>query len=251
MLLRRNVRRARRVPDVDDGVHRRQRRRLRGRRGAAVLSERDVHRQAMLRRRAVRLAGSELRRYPAPRHLRQLGLRHLRGGRTDVLHRRPWRSGGRRELLHDVGRGVQSGTNRCTACGGSGQPCCDGVWCGGGGCCDQTVDTCVANTATCGGGQGKCFEGACLGGGCGGLGQACCGGGVGCTAPFSACQANVCVGCGGPGEPCCPGNNTGGFWCSAGETCVSGSCATCGGNGQPCCAGAECRAGICNAGKCQ
>jgi hypothetical protein len=108
MLRGRDVRRARRVSDDDDGVHRRQRRRLRGRRGGAVLSERDVHWQAMLRRRALRLAGPELRRHPAPRHLRQFGLRRLRGGRADVLHRRPRWSGDRRELLHDVGRGVQS-----------------------------------------------------------------------------------------------------------------------------------------------
>ena len=148
------------------------------------------------------------------------------------------------------GDACNSTTNKCAACGGSGQPCCDGVWCGAGGCCDQTVKTCIASTAICGGGQGKCVSGACQGGTCGGVGEACCGGGVECTAPFSACQANVCVGCGGTGEPCCPGNNTGGEWCSGGEVCVSGGCAACGASGQSCCAGAECKAGICAAGKC-
>lgn len=150
------------------------------------------------------------------------------------------------------GEACDPATGKCATCGGNNHPCCDGVWCGGNGCCDQTAKKCVPNTATCGGGQGTCTNGACQGGACGGMGEPCCGGNVGCTAPFSACQAGVCVGCGGTGEPCCPGNNTGGFWCSSGDTCdkASGNCLACGGTGQPCCAGAGCRIGACAAGKC-
>ena len=110
LLLGRDVRRARVVSDQRQRVPRRDARRVRGRwcRPAALLPERDVRRQAVLRRRAVRRAGPELRRRPAPRDVPQRRLRHVRRRRPDVLHGRSRRAGQRGELLHRVGRGVQS-----------------------------------------------------------------------------------------------------------------------------------------------
>jgi hypothetical protein len=145
-------------------------------------------------------------------------------------------------------------TNHCNGCGGAGQACCDGVWCGAGACCDQTAKTCVSNGAACGGGQGTCSHGSCGGGTCGGMGQACCGVAVGCTAPYSVCQGGTCVGCGGTGQPCCPGNDPpGGMWCSNGQVCDkgSGNCVACGASGADCCPGNLCNAGNCGGnGKC-
>ena len=110
VLLRRNVRRAWVLSDQRQRVHRRDARRLRRRgcRSAAVLPERDVQRQAVLRRRSVHRAGPDLRGHSAARGVRQLGLRRVRRRRADLLHRRARRRGQRCELLHRVGRGVQS-----------------------------------------------------------------------------------------------------------------------------------------------
>jgi hypothetical protein len=85
---------------------------------------------------------------------------------------------------------------------------------------------------------------------CGGPGEACCGGSVGCTAPFTVCQGSACVGCGGTGEPCCPGTGNRG-WCSSGQACSGmGMCTACGGTGQACCAGSTCKSGFCAQGRC-
>jgi hypothetical protein len=55
--------------------------------------------------------------------------------------------------------------------------------------------------------------GGCQNGTCGKLGQACCGGGVGCTEAFTECRQNVCAACGDVGQRCCPH-----------ETCKVGTC---------------------------
>ena len=78
-----------------------------------------------------------------------------------------------------------------------------------------------------------------MGGACGKVGEACCAGDVGCTAPFSTCGNNLCVACGGLGETCCDGGNNGRF---CGEPFVCNRdmnrCVQCGAAGQACCAGA-------------
>jgi hypothetical protein len=82
---------------------------------------------------------------------------------------------------------------------------------------------------------------------CGQLGEPCCQGGIGCTAPFATCSgAGLCTPCGGLGERCCPGQR-GGDYCGAPYACgQNGRCALCGGAGQVCCPGATCTTGTCN-----
>jgi hypothetical protein len=138
----------------------------------------------------------------------------------------------------------------CQACGGAGQPCCDGNVCGdNNGCCDQDTHTCVLNGAACAGGLGTCMGGGCQGGTCGKIGQALCAG-IGCTAAFAIERNAQCVPCGGSGERCCPGR--GGDFCGAPFVCNGGGmCEPCGGTGQLCCPGGRCTTGTCMTDHCQ
>jgi hypothetical protein len=104
----------------------------------------------------------------------------------------------------------------------------------------------VDNGAACAGDQGQCTAGGCLGGTCGKVGEPCCGGGVDCTAPFTACVDNLCMACGGLGQRCCEA--TGGRYCGAPYVCGgNNTCTACGGADQPCCPGGLCDAGLsCN-----
>jgi hypothetical protein len=97
------------------------------------------------------------------------------------------------------------GGKTCGACGGAGQACCAGNSCKDGGCCDnnQNNGTCVGNMGMCSNMQGVCNAGGCMNGACGKLGQACCGGDVGCTSALTVCTNNVCAACGHKGERCC------------------------------------------------
>jgi len=125
-------------------------------------------------------------------------------------------------------------TTSCLRCGAPNQPCCPGNACAAGGCCDSKLKTCVAAGAQCSNGCGACMNGKCLAGSCGGLHQAPCPSGVGCTAPGTVenAQGTRCVACGGADQPCCrpfdPRANTG-AWCGAPFTCgAQGLC-------EPCC----------------
>jgi hypothetical protein len=148
----------------------------------------------------------------------------------------------------DLGGGAPT----CVACGGAGEPCCDGNLCSGGGCCDHSSHLCVASGSACGGNQGNCTSGGCMGGACGRIGQACCGGQVRCTAPFSDCNNGQCQACGGLNQPCCPARNGGGDFCGAPFVCDGGSgmCVHCGGSMERCCPGGVCATGACNNGRC-
>jgi len=129
-------------------------------------------------------------------------------------------------------------TNNCLACGGPGQPCCDGNNCDGGGCCDHNTDTCVGEGNNCSNNQGTCSAGSCQGGSCGALGQECCNNGVSCTADFTDCTNDTCSPCGGLGQRCCDG--VGGRYCGSPYACENNTCKTCGGLGELCCPGDVC-----------
>ena len=65
------------------------------------------------------------------------------------------------------------GSGRCESCGTAGEVCCEGNGCASG-CCDQSGDTtCLAEGASCSGGQGSCTLGGCSDKGvsCGRLGE--------------------------------------------------------------------------------
>jgi hypothetical protein len=120
------------------------------------------------------------------------------------------------------GMGLTCDKDVCTMCGGAMQACCAGNNCANGGCCDHGVNngTCVGNGGMCSAMQGACTMGGCMGGMCGKLGQACCGGGVGCTDAFTDCRNNVCAACGHKGEACCPNDV-----CEQGRMCTgNGMC---------------------------
>ena len=149
--------------------------------------------------------------------------------------------------------GLACDGSTCRPCGDPGSVCCEGNLCNGGGCCDGNTNRCVASGASCSSGQGTCSAGGCQAGACGKLGQACCGGGVECTAPYSRCGGNnVCLPCGGQGQRCCPSNAANGDYCGAPYVCDrNNTCSTCGAQGQPCCPGNTCSAGrTCNNGVC-
>jgi hypothetical protein len=83
--------------------------------------------------------------------------------------------------------------------------------------------------------------------------QACCGGNVGCTAPYTRCGGNdVCEACGGEGQRCCDVGNGG--YCGEPYVCAGGGggnrrCAACGAANQPCCPGGVCSGSLdCNNG---
>jgi hypothetical protein len=101
-----------------------------------------------------------------------------------------------------VCQGGGFGPTQCVACGGSGEACCDGQACDGGGCCVDGL--CVDEGESCGDDAGLCAGGGCEDGACGRIGEACCDGDIGCSAPFAVCGAgDVCTSCGGEGDPCC------------------------------------------------
>jgi hypothetical protein len=55
---------------------------------------------------------------------------------------------------------------------------------------------------------------------CGGAGQPCCAGNVGCTKGFVECRANTCAACGDVGQRCCQGDI-----CQGTHTCdTTGNC---------------------------
>jgi hypothetical protein len=145
---------------------------------------------------------------------------------------------------------VCTGQN-CAACGGAGQPCCNGTSCGGGGCCDNNTGLCLGAGTACGAGAnaGTCTNGGCQSGRCGRLGEPACPGGIGCTAPYTFEQNGNCVACGAQDQICCDNGNNGRY-CGAGELCVNngngGRCQACGGMGQACCLGRTCATGACN-----
>ena len=165
-----------------------------------------------------------------------------------------------------------SGGSTVVACGASGQACCTGNVCNGGGCCiPMTPDggggaqrICVGAGQTCTGTgvTGTCSAGSCsntVGAACGGANQACCGGtpaadggvgGVGgfCTATGMRCTGGLCIACGTAGEACCQGGTN---QCVSPLACLPGdggtTCQACGGSGQPCCANDTCNTGLgCN-----
>lgn len=113
-----------------------------------------------------------------------------------------------------------NGGPRCVACGDANQPCCEGGRCHAGGCCLPFQmggqDLCVAPGANCFGNSDCSLSGSGSCGGCGGIGEVCCGGGgFGryCTAN-AACVNQRCVACGGVGQPCCSGS-----YCALGRKC--------------------------------
>jgi hypothetical protein len=141
-------------------------------------------------------------------------------------------------------------TKQCGACGGAGQPCCEGVICSGDACCDQgpNVPTCVASGDNCSGGDGTCSGGGCEGGTCGLVFQAECNS-AGCTGPYTENNNNICEPCGGLGQECC--DSAQGKYCGAPNVCFDDgnnkTCGACGGIGQPCCLGDLCpTSGTCN-----
>jgi hypothetical protein len=145
----------------------------------------------------------------------------------------------------------------CIACGGGGEPCCDGGFCGAGSVCDGT--TCQP----CGGvDQACCDAGACDPGGicngttcdaCGMDGQPCCDGG-GCTGGATCQSDGLChggsMGCGNEGDPCCVGGtcNDASLFCSGGFPLGGGSCVHCGATGEHCCGSATGTLGHCDTG---
>lgn len=95
-----------------------------------------------------------------------------------------------------------------------------------------------------------CTGGGCQGGTCGKVGQRSCGGGVGCTAPYSDSDNGACRACGGSGQRCW--NGAEGNFCAAPFTCgQNDTCTTCGGAGQACCPGNTCSGGrTCTQNRC-
>ena len=152
-----------------------------------------------------------------------------------------------------------------SGCGATGQQCCPGESCDGGGCCVD--EQCVAAGQPCGQGlTGTCTAGSC--GSCGGLGQPCCavshseacsspqGACGGCTQSGTMCSTSgpdgTCVACGAEGMTCCYD-----YWCVGAYSYCDGSylddagralyvCSSkCGGPGQLCCQGELCKNGGC------
>ena len=166
----------------------------------------------------------------------------------------------------DMSRGV-------SACGFTGQSCCQGA-CYSGACC--VADRCVESGSDCGGAQ-LCSDGTC-GAVCGAPGQTCCPGkacnGGGCCVDnacvgensacgmFGSCFAGSCqneimgqpMNCGALGQACCgiPRDGIANFCTVAGSYCVpdrgTGRCAACGGPGQVCCDNNTCAGGGCCVG---
>lgn len=132
------------------------------------------------------------------------------------------------------------GQGACIACGGDGQPCCNGS-CGTGSTCDVASSTCFTCTPgavcepgnacrigveSCGGGMRSCVDvnDQARGLGCG-EGKACDGSGA-------------CESCGGDGQPCCGDLCSTGFACDA-STFTCFDCA----KGEACTSDAGCRTG--------
>ena len=142
--------------------------------------------------------------------------------------------------MDSAGGDVSSGGN----CGGSGQPCCRGKVCNGGGCCivpnSGSGGFCVGATESCKKGNdgfaGTCNNGSCgtPAAPCGALTQMCCdpGGGVQakCTANGTTCDNGKCAGCGRPGEPGCNGGPPGddSYRCAVGAVLRNGMCVAAG-----------------------
>jgi hypothetical protein len=135
---------------------------------------------------------------------------------------------------------------RCTPCGGAGQPCCDDDACGDGAFCDD--GECVGCGST---GLSCCEESACDDGfncdddgfcvACGGDGLACCDEGDACGEGLTCSQGNQCVACGGEGDLCCAEGDA----CVGDDlVCNDGECESCGGGGDLCCAGGTCDTGF-------
>jgi len=123
--------------------------------------------------------------------------------------------------------GYTCSASTCVACGGSGQPCCNGTTCNSGYACNSTTLTCAA---------------------CGGSGQPCCSNstcntGYTCNATSSRCQT-----CGVLSEQLCCRNTTSGLFTNCTNsslTCNTTAsppvcyvpAAACGASGQACCGG--------------
>ena len=119
---------------------------------------------------------------------------------------------------------LRSDDERCRPCGTAGTPCCAGNLCGDGSCCFSfsenpvTFPGCGGPSSTCINGRGPVTCGASAScGGCGGVGQRCCGPDSQtvffdrtCAASGTACmQMNGewrCTPCGQQGQPCCRGS---------------------------------------------
>src|SRR5206468_3631678 len=100
--------------------------------------------------------------------------------------------------------GSRCAAGTCTACGGSGQACCQGPMASS---CQSSL-LCLTVT----GGGNVCNA-------CGGVGQPCCANntcnsGLGCSNPPGANTPATCDTCGAAGQACCPGNN-----CQTGLAC--------------------------------
>jgi hypothetical protein len=164
-----------------------------------------------------------------------------------------------------AGSGGSGGTSP-SPCGASGQACCGGNVCNGGGCCLPGMGggarVCVGAGEACSGTgvAGTCTGGSCTGAAgtpCGAVSQTCCGGAVDggggggntfCTASGARCTAGVCTGCGTSGLSCCQGGSAN--QCGASLGCVAAAdgggniCSPCGASGQACCANDTCNAGL-------
>ena len=106
-------------------------------------------------------------------------------------------------------------------CGTTGQPCCAGNLCVGGGCCEMGLCTPFGNSCRLAPSH-SCLNNRC-GIECGGVNMKCCAQ-RNCTAPQTACEGaatavGTCVSCGGPGQPCCSGS-----YCAGGVMCAGGRC---------------------------
>ena len=86
------------------------------------------------------------------------------------------------------------------------------------------------------------MDGACANGLCGGLGEAACADGGGCTAPLTY-EATGCAACGGLLQPSC--GAAAGRYCVPPYVCdATYACVPCGAAAQPCCPGDVCDGGL-------
>jgi hypothetical protein len=105
------------------------------------------------------------------------------------------------------------------ACGGTGQACCPGNECNGGGCCELGTCTPFGNSCRLVTSH-SCLSNRC-GAECGGLKMRCCPQ-RNCTERLTACEGGgvgTCESCGGMGQACCAGN-----YCTGSIMCMAGRC---------------------------
>jgi subtilisin family serine protease len=143
------------------------------------------------------------------------------------------------------GGGLQCDQGACERCGANEEPCCNGkdcaasMHCAGGACelCGGSEQPCC-NGSDCVAGLG-CSKGVCT---CGDLDEQCCDSGK-CNSADIACNpgTNKCENCGAATQLCCSGGECPGIGliCSPGNTPDS-KCEVCGTQGIRCCSGGSC-----------